>query len=114
MDKEEKQRTLLQNRALHKGFQEIADCLVENGISLQKAFKDLEIRPTKESIKSIFRQVANAKFEITSTTELTTKQIDEVWEDVTKALSENTGVFFPFPCQENTDNYLNSYNQYEK
>lgn len=111
MDKEEKQRTLLQNRALHKGFQEIADMLVENGISLQKAFKNLEIRPTKESIKSIFRQVANAKFEVTSTTELTTKQIDQVWEDVTKALSENIGVYFPFPSYEQTDSYINSFKQ---
>ena len=111
MEKEEKQRSILQNRALHKGFQQIADTLIENGVSLQKAFKDLEIRPTKESIKSIFRQVANAKFETTSTTELTTKQIDEVWEDITKALSENTGVYFPFPSQENTESYINSFKE---
>ena len=37
-----------------------------------------------------------------------TKQIDEVWEDLTKALSENTGIYFPFPSQETTDNYINS------
>lgn len=91
------QRTSQQNKALHKGFQQIADYLIENNITLQEAFKNMEIRPTMEAIKSVYRQIAHAKYDIKSTTELTTKQVDQVWEDMTKAISEATGVYFDFP-----------------
>lgn len=95
------QRTSQQNKALHKGLTQIADHLVENNITLQQAFQNLEIRPTMEAIKSVFRQIAQAKYNIESTRDLETKQIDEVWEDLTKALSETTGVYFSFPSIEN-------------
>lgn len=102
------QRSIQQNKALHKGCQQIADHLIENNISLQEAFKNMDIRPTMESIKSIYRQIAHAKFGVESTKDLTRKQIDQVWEDLTKALSENTGVYFEFPNQLNTEEYINS------
>lgn len=94
------QRSPEQNRAMHKGFTQIADYLVENNITIQSAFKDLEIRPTMEVIKSIFRQIAQAKYGVESTRDLETQQVDQVWEDMTKALSENTGVYFAFPSIE--------------
>ena len=104
-----KQRTINQNRALHLGCQQIADTLVENNISLNVAFKNLEVRPSMETIKSIYRQIAKAKYDIESTTALTSKQVDEVWEELTKALSETTGIYFEFPSEETTLNYLDSY-----
>lgn len=93
------QRTHQQNKAIHLGCQQIANYLVENNITLQEAFNNLEIRPTMESIKGIFRQIAHAKYGVESTRDLETKQVDEVWEDLTKALSESTGVYFDFPSQ---------------
>jgi len=103
-----RKRTNKQNRSIHLGCSQIADILVENGISLQVAFKNIEVRPTMEVIKGIFRQIANAKFEVTSTADLTTSQVDKVWEDLIKPLSENTGVYFSFPSQEDSENYLQS------
>ena len=106
---EEKQRTLLQNKSIHKGCQNIADYLVEHGISLNVAFQNLDIPPTMETIKAMYRSMAKAMYNINSTTELKTYQVDKVWEVLTKTISENTGVEFSFPCQETTDNYIKSY-----
>ncbi len=103
------QRSSAQNRALHKGCQEIADILVENGISLQVLLQHLDVRPSMESIKAIYRDIARAKFEVTSTADLDTSQINKVWEDLSKAVSQSTGVYIPFPSYENTEEYLKSY-----
>jgi len=101
----EKQRTIQQNKAIHKGCQNIADVLVENGISLNKVIKNLEIRPSMESVKDIFRSIAESKYGIKSTTELKSNQVTEVWEDLIKAVSESTGIFIPFPSKEEFINY---------
>ena len=107
-DKTPSKRSNKQNKALHKGCTNIADLLVEHGISLNVAIKNLDVRPTMESIKDAYRSIARAKFGIESTATLTTKQINEVWVDLTKTLSENTGIDFPFPSVEQTESYINS------
>ncbi len=99
-DSSSQQRTQQQNKSIHLGCQQIANHLVENGVSLQEAFSSLEIRPTMESIKGIFRQIAHAKYGVDSTKDLEKKQVDEVWEDLSKALSESTGVYFGFPSMD--------------
>ena len=98
-------RTIQQNKSIHKGCQNIADILIENGVSLNKVIQNLEVRPSMESIKDIFRSIAERKYGIKSTTELTTAQIDPVWEDLIKAISETTGIFIEFPSRESTINY---------
>lgn len=104
----EKQRTLKQNASIHKGCTDIANYLVEHGISLNNAFKNLDIPPTMETIKAMYRSIAKAMYQIDSTSQLQRYQVDKVWEVLTKALSENTGLYFSFPSQENTENYLQS------
>lgn len=98
-------RTIQQNKSIHKGCQNIADVLIENGVSLNKVIQNLEVRPSMESIKDIFRSIAESKYGIKSTTELTTAQIDPVWEDLIKAVSESTGVYIEFPSRESFINY---------
>jgi hypothetical protein len=104
--KNEKQKTIQQNKALHLGCQQIADILIENNIPLSVALKNLYVRPTMEVIKGVFRDIAKAKYGVESTTQLTRKQINEVWEDMTATLSENTGIYFPFPSEETRDEAL--------
>lgn len=103
--KQAKQRTIAQNRALHLGASQIADMLVEHGISLSVALKNLDVRPTMHSIKDAYRSIASAKYGVESTADLTTAQINEVWLDLVKALEESTGVMIPFPSQESLINY---------
>lgn len=113
MDKNDKRhdkpRTLSQNASLHLGCTQIADTLVEHGISLQVALKNLDVRPSMESIKDAFRQIAHAKFNVSSTADLKTHQINQVWEDLTKTLSINTGVLFHFPSEQMRDEAWKDY-----
>lgn len=104
-----KTRTKQENKAFHKGFVQVADCLVEHGIPLNILIKNLDVRPTEHNIKDVFRAIASEKYGITSTTELTSKQVDEVWEELTASVSKVTGVLIKFPSYLDTDEYLSSY-----
>ena len=103
-----KKITEQQRKSLFKGCQEIANILVENGISLNAVIKNLEVRPSKDSIADIYRSICDAKYGKDSIRELNSDQIDEAWEELVKAVSETTGIFIPFPSKENTEEYLNS------
>ncbi len=102
---ERKNRSLKQNKSIHLGCQQIADILIESGVPLSVAFKNLDVRPTMNSIKDAYRSIASAKYGVDSTADLTTVQINEVWVDLVKALEESTGVTIPFPSQEQFINY---------
>jgi len=104
-DKATKQRTSRQNRSLHAGCTQIADMLVEHGISLSVALRNLDVRPTMNSIKDAYRSIASAKYGVESTADLSTVQINEVWLDLVKVLEESTGVMIPFPSNESLINY---------
>lgn len=103
-----KPQTRLQQKSYHKGFQDIANVLIENDISLNVLIKHIEVRPTSKNIKDVFRAIAHAKYDIKSTSNLNSDEVDEVWEELVKAVSETTGIFIPFPSKENTEEYLNS------
>lgn len=103
-----KQITEQQRKSLFKGCQQIADILVENGISLNVVIKNLEVRPSKDSIADIYRSICDAKYGKDSIRELNSNQIDDAWEELVKAVSETTGIFIPFPSKENTEEYFNS------
>lgn len=105
MEKVEKEKTRQQEKAYHKGFQIVADILVENNITLNAVIKNLEIRPSASSIKDIFRAIAKAKYGVESTSDLKSNQIDPCWEDLIKAISEATGIFIEFPSRESFINY---------
>lgn len=103
--KQAKQRTIAQNNSLHLGCTQIADMLVEHGISLSVALRNLDVRPTMHSIKDAYRSIAGAKYGVDSTADLSTAQINEVWIDLVKAIEESTGVYCGFPSQESLINY---------
>ena len=101
---EEKQRTLTQNDALHLGFQQIADQFRDRGLSVQivlEMLKDgIELEWTKTLVKEIlFKWIANKMFDKDSTAKLTTKELQEVWENMSRAIGK-TEVYVPFPSVE--------------
>lgn len=105
-----KTRTSQQNKALHKGCQDIADVLIENNVTIQQVIELLEIRPTMELVKELYKGIAKAKYGVTSTTKLETHQVTQVWEDLAHAVGLATGVNIEFPSQESLllndlDNY---------
>ncbi len=105
---EEKQRTPSQNRSLHKYCTELADVLNEHGITIRQLFAEVEADNTMESVKQLWRTFARMKYGKESTKDLTTSEIQKVFEEVNRHISQ-WGLHMPFPSYENTDEYLKSY-----
>ena len=102
----DKPRTLSQNSALHRMFTQLADTLTENGLDMKKTLKpSIEIKWTPELVKEyLFRPLMRIQTGKESTTELTTKEIDLVFETLNKHLGEKFGLTIIFPS---TDSLIN-------
>ena len=97
--KVENQRTLKQNNALHKLFELWAKALNDAGYPVQVVIqKTPEIWFTKHNIKELlWRPIQKASLGKESTTELTTKEIDTVYDEVNKFLAEEFKIHEAFP-----------------
>lgn len=94
-----KQRTTLQNRALHKYFELLADTFNDAGLDMKKVLKpEVDIPWNKETVKNyLWRPIQKAQLEKESTTELTTQEIDLVFNTLNRHISEKFGLSEPFP-----------------
>lgn len=108
-----RKRTSLQNRSLHLFFNLLADELNLSGYDMKKVLKpSVDISWTKENVKEyLWRPIQEALKLKKSTTELTTKEMQEVWEILNRHLGEKLGVHVSFPSNEQTREYLNSLEQ---
>ena len=95
-------RTLKQNKALHLWFTQLAQNLNDHGMDMRRTLKPgVDIPWTPETVKEyIFRPIMRAQLNKSSTTELTTKEIDAVFDTISKYLGENIGVHQDFPSIE--------------
>lgn len=107
-EKKEKQRSAAQNRALHKYCAELANELNGCGISLSVFVKDIEVDHTMESVKALWRAFAKVKYGKTSTAELTSPEINAIYEEVNRHIAK-FGIHMAFPSADNTDEALQSY-----
>jgi hypothetical protein len=107
---EKPQRTLQQNRALHKWCQLLSDKLNELGLEKKVVLKHFnEVWWTPSSIKDdLVKPVMKAMLGYESTTELTTSDIDKVYDQIMHTIGEKFGIHIPFPSQEETEEYLDS------
>jgi hypothetical protein len=92
-------RTNRQNNALHVLFKLLADELNEAGLDMRKTLKPgVEIPWTGDSVKEyLWRPIQQAQLNKKSTTELTTKEIDAVFDTINRHIGEKFGLFVPFP-----------------
>ncbi len=98
---EEKQRTILQNRAMHKYFALLATAMNEAGIDLKEALPEVDIPISEEIVKNcIWRPIQMAQLGKVSTTELNTAEITKVYDTLNKWLGEEFGLHVPFPTNE--------------
>lgn len=102
---EEKNRTELQNRALHKFFEILAEEMNETGIDFRSVILELpkaDISATKQNIKDmIWRPVQKALLLKKSTTQLTTKEIDVIYNHLNRFFAEHFKFQIPnFPSIE--------------
>ena len=99
----ENQRTISQNKSLHKLFTDIASHCVAYGIDTKPVLTKLEQYPTPVSpqfVKESWRAMQIAVTGKTSTADLDKKEIDQVYDVFNKFWSELTGEHFPFPSYD--------------
>ena len=99
----EKQRTPKQNAALHKYFNDVALALLEQGIERKTVVNDLEgySCPIDATfMKEVWRSIQFTQTGKLSTTELTTSEIDKVYDTFNRFMSEEYGVSNSFPSVE--------------
>lgn len=97
------QRTISQNKALHKLFGDISSYCVETGIDTKTVTSALTDYPTPVSpqfVKETWRAMQVAITGKQSTTELERKEIDQVYDVFNKFWSELTGEHFAFPSYD--------------
>ena len=93
-------RTKKQNNSCHLWFRTIAEIWNEVGYEMKITFSSkLDAPWTEESVKLVFKKIAKAMYDKSSTTELTTQQISKVGQVLERYLSEQ-GLTIPFPNYE--------------
>lgn len=103
------QRTLQQNKALHKYFELLADELNDVGLDMKKVIT-VDVPWSPETIKEwIWKPVQRAQLLKESTTEMTTAEVNKVYETVNRLMAEKFGVSVPFPGLE--EEMFNSYEE---
>ena len=104
----EKPRTLSQNKSLHKLFTDVSSHCVSVGLDQKTVVNKLESYscPTSPAfVKSVWKAIQLSITGKESTTELTSKEVDEVYEVFSKFWSEITGEYFKFPNITNLFEY---------
>lgn len=101
-EKQEKSRTLKQNRSLHKWFSLLADELNNVGLDQRRVLKESVMIPwSPEAIKErIFKPILEIQTTKKSTTEMTTKEIDLIFDTINRHLGEKFGLHVAFPSIE--------------
>jgi len=100
--KEPEQRTTLQNASLHVYAKLLAEKLAEAGLDMRKVIK-VDITPTPENVKeTMIKPVMTSLFpDKKSTRELSTKEIQQVYEVMNRATAERLGISIEWPSIEN-------------
>lgn len=106
-DYPKKTRSLSQNAAIHKYLELLANEFNKQGVTLQNVVKHIEkaeIRPTGANLKEVmWRTMQIALFNKESSTELTTGEVDKVYEMLNAFLRQiegYDGTSVPFPSRD--------------
>jgi len=99
-EKKPKPRSNQQNKSIHLYFTMVADALNDAGLDIKKAV-EMDIPWTPILVKELlWRDIQRTMLKKESTTQLTTKEIDVVWEVLNRYLA-SLGIHEPFPSIEN-------------
>lgn len=99
---ETKQRTESQNKALHLYFTQLAEMLNDAGLDMRKVLRpSISIPWSGETIKEyLWKPVMEFQLQKSSTTEMTTKEITEVYDTINRHIGETFGITVEFPSVE--------------
>lgn len=92
-------RTLQQNKALHKFCSMLADEFGARGLDMKAVLKpEVEIPWTTESVKNhIWRPVQEIMTDIESTADLSTTDVNAIYQVVARHLAEKHGISIAWP-----------------
>lgn len=95
-------RTVQQNKALHVLFNLLANTLNDSGLDMRKTLKPaIDIPWSGNSVKEyLWRPIQKAQVSKQSTTELTTVEIDAIFDTINKYLGDKFALHVPFPSIE--------------
>ena len=97
-------RTTRQNSALHEFFERLAVELNDAGLEMRKVLseKATDIPWTATTIKEcLWKPIQEAQLRKKSTTELTTKEVDLIYNTLNRHLGEKFGISVEFPRRKN-------------
>ena len=96
----EEQRTIQQNKALHKYCEILADTFNDAGYDMKYvlSFKVLDVPWNKDLVKeALWKEVQKAVLGTDSTTQLSTTDIDKVYNVLNRFISEKFGIYVEWP-----------------
>jgi len=95
-------RSLRQNKALHKYFELLAEELNDAGLDMRAVLKEEVAIPwNKNTVKDyLWRSIQRLQLSKESTAELTTAEIDKVFETLNRHVGERFGIHVPFPSED--------------
>jgi hypothetical protein len=95
----DKARTPKQNNSIHKYCSLLSDAFNQAGLDMKAVLKpEVDIPWTTESVKNhIWRPIQEIMVEVESTTELSTTDVDAIYQVVAKHLAEKHGISVAFP-----------------
>jgi len=98
----DKKRTEAQNKALHLYFTQLAEILNDAGLDMRKVLKpSISIPWTPQTIKeNLWKPIMEFQTQKSSTTEMTTKEITEVYDTINRHIGETFGITVEFPSVE--------------
>jgi hypothetical protein len=104
-------RTKKQNASIHLFFRLLADELNANNLDMRKVLKpEVQIEWNEKAIKEyLWKPIQEACVAKKSTTELTTSEVNEIYEILNRHIGQKWGVHVEFPNEAMTENYLRSF-----
>ena len=101
--KEEKQRSITQNRCLHLALTQISTLLIEQGIDQKMIMRDLkgyDTPVTPEFLDLVFKTIMWTMYRKESTTKLTDKEMSDCFEVFQRFIGETYGQHIEWPSND--------------
>jgi len=100
----DKQRTTLQNRSLHKMFRDTSETMNNCGLTQrgfwEKAKRDFDLPISENYLKEVFQAVCETTCGKDKTSELTTKELQYAFDVFQHGIAQSCGIAVVWPADE--------------